>query len=266
MDPELYSQVKINIKKLLNIDLTYYKDEQMKRRLDSWLVRAGLPSWDLYFSKIKSDDDELIKFRNYLTINVTEFFRDIERWNFLRDQIIPDLLSSLSQDRIPRKSLKVWSAGCSVGVEAYSLAILLNESFHQSEAAILATDLDRGALQKAMKRGPYSVDETKNLTNHQRSTYFEPGGPPYFVNSKIASKIKFMEQNLLQDAFDTGFDLIVCRNVVIYFTQEAKDILYHKFNNALRPGGVLFLGGTEIIPKPQEFGFRNRGISFYIKG
>jgi chemotaxis protein methyltransferase CheR len=99
----------------------------------------------------------------------------------------------------------------------------------------------------------------------QKSTYFKPGGPPFFVNNSLIQKVTFKELNLLQDNFEKNYDLIVCRNVVIYFTTETKTMLYQKFRDALRPGGVLFVGGTEIIPRPQEFGLKSTGFSFYIR-
>ncbi|HEY9077937.1 MAG TPA: protein-glutamate O-methyltransferase CheR [Anaerolineaceae bacterium] len=265
MEPEVYNTIKANIKKLLDIDLSYYKDEQMKRRLDSWLVRSGASSWEEYFHRVRTNPDEMTRLRNYLTINVTEFFRDIERWQYLRTTVIPALLKDIPAARGIREGLRIWSAGCSIGVEPYTLAILLDEITAVRNHYILATDLDRGALKKARERGPYTAEETRNITPAQRSTYFDPGGPPYYITQKIANRITFKEQNLLADPFEQNFDLIVCRNVVIYFTQDAKNLLYQKFSQALRPGGILFLGGTEIIPRPQDFGLKNFGISFYTR-
>ncbi len=260
MESEVYTQVKASVKKLLNIDLTYYKDEQMKRRLDSWLVRTRAASWSDYFKVLAENSNELTRFRDYLTINVTEFFRDPDRWATLAKDVIPQLLNSSNQ----RNGLRVWSAGCSIGVEAYTLSMVLDQVSPNLPHQILATDLDRGALQKARARGPYTLDDMRNLTAEQKHKYIT-AEPPYHVKEQYARRITFQEQNLLMDQFDTGFDLIVCRNVIIYFTTEAKSHLYTKFHAALRPGGVLFLGGTEIIPRPTEIGFRNFGISFYMK-
>ena len=103
-----------------------------------------------------------------------------------------------------------------------------------------------------------------NLSPVQRQQYITPT-VPYHVTEKMQKYIRFQEQNLLEDRFEGDFDLIVCRNVVIYFTTESKDALYMKFSRALRPGGVLFVGGTEIISGPTKFGLQNFGISFYKK-
>ena len=258
MDADIYTQVKTSIKRVLKIDLEHYKDEQMKRRLDSWLVRSHVSTWQDYFQWVAKDATELERFRNYLTINVTEFFRDPARWEALRYEILPYLLKNSTGD------LKVWSAGCSIGTEAYSLAILLDEAVPMRKSILLATDLDRGALQKARNGGPYSQDDIRNLTPAQARQHLS-SQPPYFVTEKLRQRVRFEEQDMLLDRFESGFDLIVCRNVVIYFTAEAKEKLYTKFCAALRPGGVLFVGGTEIISGPTKYGLQNFGISFYRK-
>lgn len=265
MEPEVYSQVKFSIKKLLNINLDHYKDEQMRRRLDSWLVRSGVASWNDYFKLVQTDQKEMGRFRDYLTINVSAFFRDIERWQSLREHVMPELLKASLQLRPTNTGLQIWSAGCSTGQEPFSLAILLDEIAPTRRHSILATDLDRGALAKAKARGPYLAEEIQNLTGHQRSNFLEPGGPPHHVKESLLKKIDFREHDMLSSPFPKDMDLIICRNVVIYFTGETKDVLYRKFYGALRPGGILFVGATEIIPRPQEIGFRSFGISFYKK-
>ena len=268
MQEAVFSKIKLNIKKLLNIDLNQYKGEQMMRRLDSWLVRSGHSNWDDYLKLVTSDAKELSKFRDYLTINVSEFFRDQDRWNTLKSKVIPDLIkeTNLKNDASPKGSLKIWSAGCSNGSEPYSLGILLDEiTAMKSSHYILATDLDRSILTRARARGPYTAEDTRNVSAEQRTRYFDPGGPPYYVKETISKRVTFKEHNLLTDPFEKNFDLIVCRNVIIYFTQEAKAELYQKFHAALRPGGILFLGGTEIIPRPTDIGFINMGGSYYQK-
>jgi chemotaxis protein methyltransferase CheR len=263
MDANVYAQLKASIKQRLKIDLENYKDEQMRRRLDSWLVRTRASTWNDYFNLLSRDSEELERFRNYLTINVTEFFRDLSRWNALREEILPYLLRISAESRTAQ-GLKLWSAGCSIGAEAYTLAIMMSEAAPFQRYSILATDLDRGALRKARSRGPYTEEDIRNLSLAQRQKYLTATSSCY-VSESLQKNIRFEEQDLLTDCFDAGFDLIVCRNVVIYFTAEAKDKLYAKFCAALRPGGVLFLGGTEIISGPAKYGLQNFGISFYKK-
>lgn len=269
MENEVYAQVKFNVKKLLDINLDYYKDEQMKRRLDSWLVRVGTRTWPEYFKRLHTDEIELGRFRDYLTINVSSFFRDPERWLTLRQKVVPALLDSVAQrertkgSALPVPHLRIWSAGCSIGMEPYSLSMLLEETTPNRRHYLLATDLDRGALAKAKARGPYTADEVQNVSAAQRAKYFQPGGPPFFVADSLAKRVEFKELDLLADPFVPNMDLIICRNVVIYFTEEAKAKLYRRFFEALRPGGILFVGGTEVISHSSDIGFRSYGISFY---
>ncbi len=258
MDLEQYQKIMHSIKNILNIDLKHYKDEQMRRRLDSWLARVGAANWEVYFERIKKDDSELRKFRDYLTINVTEFFRDQERWKDLQNSVLNELLSV-------KNELRVWSAGCSKGAEIFSLSIILHDLTPGKKHYLLATDLDKGALETAKNGGPFLAEEVRNISPVQKGIFFKPGGPPYFVSENLTKKIVFREQNLIQDKYEENFDLIICRNVVIYFTAETKEVLYKRFQQALRPGGYLFVGGTEIIPKPLEIGFKNSGFSFYKK-
>ena len=126
MELDVYEQIKKSIKAILNIDLDYYKDQQMRRRLDSWLVRAGAASWDEYFKRVRADANEQLRFRNYLTINVSSFFRDIERWKYLRENILTKLLKEALTLR-SGNGLRIWSAGCSIGPEPYTLAMILDE-------------------------------------------------------------------------------------------------------------------------------------------
>jgi chemotaxis protein methyltransferase CheR len=229
-------------------------------------VRSGKADWPAYFRFVKDSPPELSRLRDYLTINVSAFFRDPERWEFLRRTVVPDLLkqqTALTGVLAPR--LRVWSAGCSIGLEPYSLAMLLDEVTPLRRHIILATDLNRGALAKARARGPYSAEDVQNVSAAQRQKYFDPGGPPFFITDKLARRVEFREHNMLADAPESNFDLIICRNVVIYFTDEAKAHLYRKFHAALRPGGVLFVGGTEVVSQANQIGLRSFGISFYRK-
>jgi chemotaxis protein methyltransferase CheR len=158
----------------------------------------------------------------------------------------------------------VWSAGCSRGHEPYSLAILLAEvTGFYCRHFILATDIDRSALQQAQAGGPYSADDVTNVSLALLQRYFRTHDDGFYVLEKLQRKVTFQQHNLLADPFESGLDLIVCRNVVIYFTPEIKDRLYKNFHDALRPGGVLFVGGTEVLSKASAQGFDMVGISFY---
>lgn len=263
MESDQYIYVRNSVKEILGIDISHYKDKQMRRRLDAWLSRSKQTTWNEYFSVIGSEKDERTRFRNYITINVSEFFRDIDRWKTLEENVLPLLLRKNNSSLTNR--INVWSAGCSIGAEAYSLAILLDEMSPGHSHYILASDLDQNALSIARGGGPYIENDIKCVSPERRLKYFEYREDKPYLCKKINNKVKFIEQNILTDPFEQGFDLIVCRNVVIYFTNEAKDLLFKKFHAALRPGGILFLGGTEIMSHPREIGFENFEISFYKK-
>jgi len=195
--------------------------------------------------------------RDYLTINVSSFFRDPEKFNYLRDNIFPELLDV-------QTPLKVWSAGCSYGQEPYSIAMILSEIAGIAHPhRVLATDLDQSAVEHAHAGGPYSAEDVATIPDSLSTRYVSSATDGYHVVDEVRRQVTFKAHNLLEDPCEHGFDLIVCRNVVIYFTTEVKDRLYRTFCECLRPGGVLFVGGTEIISRSSDFGFETAGISFY---
>lgn len=257
MEEQEYSYVKREILRLTGVDLDCYKPPQMQRRLNTYLLRMGHSSWRNFFYAVRHDPDAVRRLKDYLTINVSTFFRDPERFEDLRRAIIPGLMAG-------RSSLRVWSAGCSQGHEPYSLDILLAEATDPyCPHYILATDIDSAALEWARAGGPYAADEVKNVPPALLARYFERREDGYWVVESRRRRIAFRYHNLLSDPFEKRFDLIVCRNVVIYFTPQVKNLLYRRFRESLRPGGVLFVGGTEFLPRPSELGFELAGISFY---
>ena len=199
------------------------------------------------------------KLRNYLTINVSAFLRDADKFAYLQENVLSELLHH-------RPRVRVWSAGCSYGHEPYSLAMILAEmTGSYARHTILATDIDHDALDHAQAGGPYKPQAIANVPENWRERYFKQVGADYFVSVTLRQRVTFTEHNLLVDPFENNFDLIVCRNVVIYFTQEIKRTLYHRLYDALRPGGILFVGGTEVITRFYEVDFRSIGMSFYQK-
>jgi chemotaxis protein methyltransferase CheR len=252
-----YNFVKHKVLRLTGVDLNCYKSQQVIRRLGVYLKRSGYPNWPGFFRAIQDDPAELDKLKDYLTINVSSFLRDPERFEYLQASVLPELLRH-------RPRLRVWSAGCSHGHEPYSLAILLAETTGlHCRHLIRATDIDRSALQRARAGGPYSADDLANVPLDLRDRYFRTDGNAYYVVDGLRRKVSFAHHNLLADPFEDEFDLIVCRNVVIYFQADAKARLYRRFHDALRAGGVLFLGGTEVVSKPSSVGFESLNVSFY---
>ena len=239
------------------IDLNQYKPAQMQRRITNLMARHGAKTYMEWFGKIDNDPKLYKDFIDYLTINVTEFFRTPEKFDELEKHVYNDLMAKSSR-------LSIWSAGCSIGAEPYSIAMALNEMTPGVSHKILATDLDLEMLAKA-KQGVYSMNEIKNIPAPRLKKYFAEDSGQYRLAEEIKRKVEFKRHNLLLDRFESGFDLILCRNVVIYFTEEAKDKLYRRFYEALKPGGVLFVGGTEAILNFRDMGYVQYRPFFYRK-
>ena len=258
MDDKDWVEFKRKLKLKTEIDLDLYKEPQMKRRIGNLVNRTGMNSYSAYFDKVAKDKDDFAAFIEYLTINVSEFFRTPEKFGKLETDVIPDLLKRSSR-------LNIWSAGCSIGAEPYSLAMIMKELTPGVKHRILASDLDIEILAKA-KHGVYMENEIKAMTPERRAKYFDPApGNKFAVKPEIKSCIEFKRHNLLKDPFENNFDLILCRNVVIYFTEEAKDQLYANFFKALKPGGILFVGATEAILNFRKLGYTSFQPFFYQK-
>jgi chemotaxis protein methyltransferase CheR len=245
------------IKKISNIDLTLYKEEQMKRRLTAFKTRKGFGTFGEFYEHMLRNEALYNEFLDFMTINVTEFFRNPSRWEVLEKKIIPKLAS-----KSPK--LKCWSAACSTGEEPYSLAMLLASVMDLKDVQILATDINQKVIDQA-KRGTYKESALKNLTPSQIGQFFTVTGNDYQISAEIKKSVRFQKHNLLSDPFEQGFDLIVCRNVLIYFTDEAKDRLFRKFSRSLKTGGYLFVGGSEQIFQPAQYGLAETDTFFYKK-
>jgi chemotaxis protein methyltransferase CheR len=253
-----YSYLKSRIKNLTGIDLDNYRERQMRRRLTSFMSRTSAPSVVAYCRMVEGDEAMLEDLRSFLTIKVSEFFRDPLPFEQLRTEILPQLL-------MDRPRLNVWSSGCSVGGEPYSMAIILDKLTPYTKHRILATDIDEISLERAKAGGPYRSAEVRNVPTQLLREHFEVSDECYRVNDKTRRKVEFRKHDLLRDPFERGFDLIICRNVAIYFTEEAKWRLNRQFCQSLSPGGILFVGGTEAIARARELGLVTLGHCFYRK-
>jgi len=246
-----------DIKELTGIDLTLYKEAQMKRRLTTLRIKLGYSSFETYFQALSRDKELLYEFLDRMTINVSEFWRNPNRWTVLKERFFKELTG-------PGEKLKVWSAACSTGEEPYTLAMIMSELGLCAGNTILATDLDEGVLAKA-RQGVYMERSIRDVPPDYMKRYFRKEAGLFQISAELKDHVAFKKQDLLADRFDTSFDLIVCRNVMIYFTEEAKDKLYHKFSEALRPGGLLFVGSTEQIFTPSRYKFELADTFFYRK-
>jgi len=163
------------------------------------------------------------------------------------------------------KTLKIWSAACSTGDEPYSLVMMLSRHMPLSNIRIIATDIDKQVLEKA-KAGLYNVKSLKTLPDDLMKKYIKQENEyTYKVADEVKKCVDFKQHNLLKDAYPSDCDLIVWRNVLIYFTEEAKLDIYKKFNSALKKDGVLFVGSTEQIMQPNTLNYSVAKSFFYRK-
>ncbi|MDD5900230.1 MAG: protein-glutamate O-methyltransferase CheR [Lachnospiraceae bacterium] len=253
-----YEQFKKDVFQLTKIDLNAYKERQMKRRIDALIAKHKISTYSEYVTLLKTNKERFDEFVNYLTINVSEFYRNPELWKVLEQEIIPVILEKT-------KTPRIWSAACSTGDEPYSLVMLLNRFLPLSQIHIIATDIDKQVLDKA-RMGLYNEKSLAGLPAEFIKKYFtKVNDKNYQINADVKKCVEFKEHNLLKDAYPTNCDLIVCRNVLIYFTEEAKVDIYKKFNDSLRPEGFLFVGSTEQIIQPAALGYKAYRSFFYRK-
>lgn len=252
-----FERFKAKILKLTGFDLASYKEKQILRRISALMQQLGVKDFDQYYRILEQDARQRENFLRRVTINVSEFFRNPERFEELARVHLPAILKRNQKPRL-------WSAGTSTGEEAYTLAILLLELNPAFAGTVLATDIDQEALQYAAA-GVYPPGRLRNVPPAYLKKYFEPAGENYRVKEQVKALVRLRRHDLLRDPFGTGFDLILCRNVVIYLTEEAKEKLYRKFFHALKPGGILFTGTTEQIFNSRELGFINVSPFFYQK-
>lgn len=241
--------------KKTGLDLHQYKPGQMQRRVWAMALQQKLADLDAFYQWIAASDQNMAWFLDKMAINVSELFRNSEKWKELQNVVLPELIQ-----RSPK--LKCWSAGCSYGAEAYSLAAILDAKFPGAHS-ILGTDIDQSALAQA-QAGIFSRDDYKGVPEEYRK-YFPQVGDKHKALSSLSRYIKVKKHNILADPFESGFDLIMCRNVVIYFTDEAKGQLYSRFYQALKPGGILFVGSTERIFNSGQIGYETTLPFFYKK-
>ena len=251
-----YEYFKKEILKLTSIDLNCYKERQMKRRIDTLIRNKNFSGYDKYVAAMREDRTVFDEFLSYVTINVSEFFRNPEQWTYMEQEVIPKLIRKFG------RNLKIWSAACSTGEEPYSLVMLLAKFIPLSQVKVYATDLDRQCLEKA-KLGLYSEKAVSNVPEELLKKHFIKIGSTYKIRDEVKQCVTFQKHDLLKDEYPRNCNLIVCRNVLIYFTEETKEELFKKFYQYLAPEGVFFIGSTEQIMNYREIGYQRMNSFFY---
>ena len=254
-----FNEFKEKAIKILNLNLNGYKIKRVKRRTDSLMRRKNIKDYDEFLNLLKEDVSCRTAYLNHLTINTSEFFRNPENFEYLKENIIPELMEK-------NQKVKFWSAPCSNGAEPYTLAIILHAlGLKESQYQIKASDIDSNILETARK-GVYNKNSLKNVSENIIKKYFKRlPDEKYKIKRNIAKDISFEKKDLIKESYKKNWDLILCRNFFIYLTKKVKGKLTQKFVKALKPGGYLFLGNTEFIFKPKKYNLEKEHSSFYKK-
>ena len=231
--------------------LDQYRIATLRRRLRKRALGQGYSSLREYLAFLKESQEEMDQLFDSLLINVTEFFRDAEAFRVIEERVIPELAARVREGR----EVRIWSAGVATGEEAYSIAILLAEALEPgadwSNVKIFATDVDPGALAEA-RSGFYEAGRLANLSAERMERFFTRNGAGFEVKKSLRRMVVFGQHDLTKDPPIGRLDLIVCRNVMIYFDLPMQQRLLSTFRYSLVDGGVLFLGRSEAISQDSE--------------
>ena len=232
------------VRRLCGVDLLQYKRGQMERRVRTFAQRRGTPDLAAYGARLKADKEELDAFLDRVTINVSHLWRHEDQWTALGKQILPELAKA--------GRVRCWSAGSSYGAEAYTLAAIARESIPTARVEIQGTDLDKRMVERARK-GRFTVEDARTAPPALLKKWFDPvdeGG--WQAKSELMRMTRFEVGDLLRMPVQAGrYDLIMCRNTVIYFTEEVRDALHARLATALAPGGYLVVGTSERVADPR---------------
>ena len=224
------------------VDFTGYKRTSLVRRVAKRCTELNIDNFTVYLDYLQVHPDEFQILFDKILINVTEFFRDPQSWDYLRENILPRIVAKPGQ-------IRVWSAGTASGEEAYSIAMLLCDALEPEQflrrVKIYATDIDEDALNRA--RAGYLAKDLDALPDEYRSKYFEPQGSRFVFRSALRRTLIFGRHDLMQDAPISRLDLLICRNTLMYFTAETQGRVLARFHYAVNDDGYLFLGRAEML-------------------
>jgi chemotaxis methyl-accepting protein methylase len=250
------SRLLAQIERERGIDLSQYRLTYFERRLGTRLRALDLVTYRQYGQYLSEHPDEYTRLLDTLTVNVTDFFRDPPVWKIVRNEVIPALLQAKTV--AGQRSIRVWSAGCATGEEPYSLAMaFLSAMGTNADSYVLsvtATDLDPVAIQTA-QRADYDVAKLEHVPAPDRVRFTVAEGKKFTLAPEVTEHVRFRQMNLFSDAPPLAIDLILCRNVFIYFTREQQERITNVFHRSLARGGYLVLGRTEKMANGAAAGF-----------
>jgi len=236
------------VRRLCQVDLSQYKRNQMERRVRSFAERRGAGALPAYLQTLERDPLELERFLDRMTINVSQLWRNPSQWATLASSVMPDLA--------PRAGapIRAWSAGSSYGAEAYTLAAVGQHAMPGVAWEIRGTDIDRRMVARA-REGVFSETDARDAPPEQLRRSFERVPEGWRAGATLRAVTSFEVGDLLRMSLrPQSYDLILCRNTVIYFTEDVRDALHQRLAQALRPGGCLMIGSTERVTDPGAIG------------
>jgi chemotaxis methyl-accepting protein methylase len=253
-----FEELKQSLVRLTGWDLTRFKENYLRRRVGARLRAVGAASWQDYSAVLAADPGELVRLKDRLTVHVTEFLRDADVWAALSESVLPRLLEAAAAR--PVRELRIWSAGCSSGEEPYSLAMLALEGARRQakgvRVRVMASDLDAGVLERA-RAGIYSAEALRLVPAALREEFFVPAPEGNCaVGAELRRSVAWRVLDLFSSPPPPHLDLLLCRNVMIYFSRDLQQRLLQAFHQALRPNGVFVTGKTETILGPVRDSYR----------
>ncbi|MEF8836143.1 MAG: protein-glutamate O-methyltransferase CheR [Candidatus Thermoplasmatota archaeon] len=248
-DSEGFRRLMKEISRRIGVDYTTYSKRHLRRRFHARMKVVGEKTFSGYLGYVRNNEEEIEKLKDLLTVNVTKFKRNKKVWRIIQDGVIPTVLESKREEIF--KKVKCWSAGCATGEEPYSLAIsyLENGGIRGMDFKIEATDLDEGALEFARK-GEYPPKAVENLSEQEKRNYFKKMDGTWKVKDEVRELVDFRCKNIFKTDFSSRYDLILCRNLMIYFNREAKNRLTERLIESLKRNGLLILGMSETLSMP----------------
>lgn len=246
-------------RQLCGIDLLQYKRGQMERRIRSFVAARRVEGLTAYAALLKTDKAELGKFLDRVTINVSQLWRNPEQWAVLEETILPDLAAT-GGDKV-----RAWSAGCSYGAEAYTLAATARRALPRAQISILGTDIDARMVARA-RTGIFSADDARDAPTATLASHFSMVDGAWHATDDLKRLVRFEQGDLLRAHPAPGsYDLVLCRNTVIYFNEDVRDALHGRLADSLRPGGRLVVGATERVSDPGRRGLEPESPFVYRK-
>jgi chemotaxis protein methyltransferase CheR len=256
-DRDDYTDFCDGVGRLTGIDLAQYRRIQMERRVRAFAGRRGIASLSAYLTALGTDALALEEFRDRMTINVSQLWRNPQQWTHLAETIVPELAGA--------GSIRAWSAGCSYGAEAYTLAAVCREVAPDLAVEIRGTDIDPRVVTRA-REGRFGPADARTAPRAVLERWFDRAAAGWRAKPELRMMTRFDTADLLRDPPPAAtFDLILCRNVVIYFTEPVRDRLHRLMAAALRPGGHLMVGSSERVATPGAFGLEASHPCLYRK-